>query len=173
MNALFYISGAIAILATLMMVIRLNAVHALLYLTVSLIAVSLVFFSLGAPFVAALEIIIYAGAIMVLFLFVVQTLALGPETVEQERQWLRPTTWILPLILTAILLAEFLFVITRNGSEQMGGSYVAPKQVALSLFKQYIVGVELASVLLLAGLMGAYHLGRRIKARKWEGEERS
>ena len=62
-----------------------NAVHALLYLIVSLLAVAVVFLALGAPFVAALEVIIYAGAIMVLFVFVMMMLNLGPRTVEQER----------------------------------------------------------------------------------------
>ena len=78
MNVLFYISAVVAILATLMAISRAHPVHALLYLIVSLLAVALVFFTLGAPFVAALEVITYAGAIMVLFLFVVMMLNLGP-----------------------------------------------------------------------------------------------
>ena len=66
MNLLFYISGFVAVVATALVITRANAVHALLYLIVSLLAVALVFLSLGAPFVAALELIIYAGGIMVL-----------------------------------------------------------------------------------------------------------
>ena len=62
----------------------LNAVHALLYLIVSLLAVAVVFYVLGAPFVAALEVIIYAGAIMVLFVFVVMMLNLGEHAVSME-----------------------------------------------------------------------------------------
>ena len=77
-NLVFYISGAVALAATLMVVTRTNAVHAALYLLVSLLAVALVFFSLGAPFVAALEIVVYAGAIMVLFVFVIMMLNIGP-----------------------------------------------------------------------------------------------
>ena len=73
-----------------------DAVHALLYLIVSLLAVALVFFTLGAPFVAALEVIVYAGAIMVLFVFVVMMLNLGPSAAEQERRWLAPRTWVGP-----------------------------------------------------------------------------
>ena len=64
--------------------------HALLYLVVSLLSVALIFFMLGAPFAAALEVIVYAGAIMVLFVFVVMMLNLGPQTAAQERQWLDP-----------------------------------------------------------------------------------
>ena len=71
MELAFYIAGAVAVLSTILMLTRLNVVHALLYLIVSLLAVAVVFYVLGAPFVAALEVIIYAGAIMVLFVFVV------------------------------------------------------------------------------------------------------
>ena len=73
----FYVAGARALLATLMAVTR-NAVHALLYLIVSLLSVAVTFYTLGAPFAAALEVIVYAGAIMVLFVFVVMLLNLGP-----------------------------------------------------------------------------------------------
>lgn len=171
MNILFYAAGAIAILSTVLMLVRLNPVHALLFLNVSLIAVAMVFLSLGAPFVAALEIIVYAGAIMVLFLFAVQTLNLGPETVEQERQWLRPISWFLPILLTAILLGLFLAAIPHGVAGGEAATPVSPKKVALSLYTEYVVAVELASLLLLSGLVGAYHLGRRLKARKWESEE--
>ncbi|MGC1633518.1 MAG: NADH-quinone oxidoreductase subunit J, partial [Gelidibacter sp.] len=71
MEIFFYIAGVLAILSTLMVVVTKNAVHALLYFIVSLLSVSVIFFILGAPFIAALEVIIYAGAIMVLFVFVI------------------------------------------------------------------------------------------------------
>ena len=86
MAALFYIAALVGVVSTGMVITRLNAVHALLYLIVSLLAVALIFFLLGAPFVAALEVIIYAGAIMVLFLFVVMMLNQGPPAVVQERR---------------------------------------------------------------------------------------
>lgn len=79
MNVVFYVAAAVAVLSTVMVIVRLNAVHSLLYLVVSLVSVSLIFFVLGAPFIAALEVIIYAGAIMVLFVFVIMMLNLGPE----------------------------------------------------------------------------------------------
>ncbi len=162
MNAVFYIAAAVAIVSTGLVITRLNAVHALLYLIVSLLAVAVIFFTLGAPFVAALEVIVYAGAIMVLFLFVIMLLNLGPTTTEQEREWLRPGIWIGPAILAALLLAEFVYAAALSGSN-VGGTVVAPKQVGLALFGPYLLGVELASVLLLAGLVGAYHLGRQTK----------
>ena len=73
MNIVFYFCSAIAIVATLFAITRRQPVHALLYLIVSLLAVAMIFFALGAPLIAALEVIIYAGAIMVLFIFVVMT----------------------------------------------------------------------------------------------------
>lgn len=90
MEFAFYICGLIAILATLRVITHTNPVHALLYLIISLLAIAGVFFSLGAYFAGALEIIVYAGAIMVLFVFVVMMLNLGGSEIEQERQWLKP-----------------------------------------------------------------------------------
>lgn len=160
MNSIFYISSAVAVAATFMVVTRLNVVHALLYLIVSLLAVAMVFFSLGAHFVAALEVIIYAGAIMVLFVFVIMMLNLGPQAVEQERRWLRPATWLLPGVLSAVLLGEWIYALS-SGMGGSAGPEVAPAVVGLSLFGPYLLGAELASMILLAGLVGAYHLGRR------------
>ena len=96
MNAVFYIAAVVAIISTVLAITRLNAVHALLYLIVSLLSVAVVFYVLGAPFVAALEVIIYAGAIMVLFVFVVMMLNLGQEATEMERQWQKPGMWVGP-----------------------------------------------------------------------------
>jgi NADH-quinone oxidoreductase subunit J len=161
MNVLFYVSGAVAILATLLVITRLNAVHALLYFIVSLLAVALVFFSLGAPFIAALEVIIYAGAIMVLFIFVVMMLNLGHQAIVQESQWLQPGMWRGPAVLTFILAIELVYALTHQGSPVSGSQVVGPKEVGMSLFGPYLLGAELASMLLLAGLVGAFHLGRR------------
>src|SRR5574338_1657835 len=99
MLTIFYISAVVAVVSTLMVITRKDAVHALLYLIVSLLAISIIFFVLGAPFIAALEVIIYAGAIMVLFIFVVMMLNLGKESTDRERQWQRGSMWIGPSIL--------------------------------------------------------------------------
>lgn len=161
MEIVFYAAAAVAVFSTAMVITRLNAVHALLYMITSLLAVSLVFVTLGAPFVAVLEVIIYAGAIMVLFVFVVMMLNLGEEAVEQERQWLEPALWRGPAALAAVLLVQLLYIFLAGGSEGNAITVVEPKEVSLALFGPYLLGVELASFLLLAGLVGAYHLGRR------------
>ena len=160
--ALFYLAGGVAVASSLMAVTRLNASHALIYLVVALLALAVVFFLLGAPFAAALEILIYAGAIVVLFLFVVMMLNLGRGSVERERQWLIPGMWVFPSILAGALFAMLGFVLlTQDGGAQTAGVMVGPKAVGELLFGPYIVAVELAGFLLLAGLVGAYHLGRR------------
>ena len=156
----FYVSAAVAILATLMVITRRNAVHALLYLIVSLLAVAMIFFVMGAPLVAALEVIIYAGAIMVLFVFAIMILNLGPHAVEQERDWLQPRTWLGPGVLSLILLVKLLLILPDGGAH-ITGAEIGPEKVAQSLFGPYALGVELAALLLLAGLVGAYHLARR------------
>ncbi len=163
-NIAFYVSAAVAILSTLAVITRLNVVHALLYLIMSLMAVALIFFTLGAPFAAALEVIIYAGAIMVLFVFVVMLLNLGPQAVQQERQWLNPKMWVGPALLACVLMVELVWLLTGSGGPSSGLSVFEPKQIGTALFGPYLLGVELASLLLLAGLVGAYHLGRRDKS---------
>src|SRR5574338_95268 len=157
MATTFYAAAVIAIIATALAITQKNVVHGLLYLIVSLLAVALIFFVVGAPFVAALEVIIYAGAIMVLFVFVVMLLNLGPQTVEQERRWMTPRTWIGPFVLTIVLLAELLYALAFPGPAATGPE-VDPRQIGIELFGRYALAVELASMLLLAGLIGAYHL---------------
>lgn len=163
MNFLFYISAVVAVISTFMVIIKKNAVHALLYLIVSLLAVALIFFSLGATFAAALEVIIYAGAIMVLFVFVIMMLNLGSQAARQESEWLRPGVWTGPSILVVILAAELIYIFTNVEATMVTGNVVGPKQIGIALFGPYVLGVELASLLLLAGLIGAYHLGRQHK----------
>jgi NADH-quinone oxidoreductase subunit J len=167
----FYLAAAVALAATVMVITQLGAVHALLYLIVSQLAVAVIFYVLGAPFVAALEVIIYAGAIVVLFVFVVMMLNLGEVAADQERQWLHPRMWIGPGILAAILLGELLYMLGHSGRPVAGTGPVEPQQVGLALFGPYLLAVELAAMLLLAGLIGAYHLGRqqRVDAKQGEG----
>jgi NADH-quinone oxidoreductase subunit J len=168
MTAAFYLAAGVAVVATLMVVTRLNVVHALLYLVVSLLAVAVVFATLGAPFVAALEVIIYAGAIMVLFVFAIMILNVGAEAVGREREWLKPRVWIGPGLLAAVLLGE-LVTVMAGGEGSAGGGAVMPKAVGIALLGPYALAVELASLVLLAGLVGGYHLGRRVTTPDEEG----
>jgi NADH-quinone oxidoreductase subunit J len=161
MTIVFYTASAIAIAATILMLTQLHAVHALLYLIVSLLAVSVVFYDLGAPFAAALEVIIYAGAIMVLFVFVVMLLNQGEQAARAERALFTPSMWIGPTVLAAILLAEFVYLLVRGNAGPAAIAAIGPFEVGMALFGRYMIGVELASMLLMGGLVGAYHLGWR------------
>jgi NADH-quinone oxidoreductase subunit J len=147
MTFLFYISAVVAVLSTVLVVTRKNAMHALLYLIVSLLAVAVIFLLLGAPFVAALEVIIYAGAIMVLFIFAVMMLNLGPASVEQERQWLTPSAWVGPAALCLVLAGELVYILAGGGAARVAAAEVSPKDVGIRC-SVGVIGVELASLLL-------------------------
>ncbi|SDL87526.1 NADH dehydrogenase subunit J [Modicisalibacter muralis] len=161
MEIAFYLSGLVAVLATLGVITNANPVHALLYLIVSLIAVAMVFFSLGAPFAGALEIIVYAGAIMVLFVFVVMMLNLGEGVAAQERAWLKPRTWLGPAVLAAALLLVLIATLWRGDiGLVIQGETLTAKMVGITLFGPWLIVVELAAMLLLAALVTASHVGR-------------
>ena len=157
----FWIPAVIAIAATLLAVTSYNPVHGLLYLIVSMLAVAMIFFRLGAPFAGVLEVIVYAGAIMVLFVFVVMLLNLGLAAVEQEKRWLRPRIWIGPAGLCAVLMVELWHVLWPPGIvHPLSPAVIGPVEVGVVLFGPYLLAVELASMMLLAALVTAYHLGR-------------
>ena len=160
MEIIFYLTSAVALVASLLVIVGLNAIHALLYLVVSLLAVSLLFYLLGAPFAAGLQVIIYAGAIMVLFVFVIMMLNQGEAATDRERHWLKSVAWWGPFVLGAVLLGELLYVLIAGAGLGGGGATVEAQQVGIALFGPYLLAVELASLLLLAALVGAYRLGR-------------
>jgi len=150
-------------------------VHALLYLIVSLFSVAVIFFTLGSPFAAALEIIIYAGAIMVLFIFAVMLLNLGQEAQAEEKRLLNFKIWIGPGILSLILLIQLFAILTPgfSGFSGFSGQVISPKEVGISLFHKYLLGVELSGMLLMSGIVGAYYLGekkKRSRHRFFQGE---
>jgi NADH-quinone oxidoreductase subunit J len=162
MNTIFFIAGSVALVSSLMSITNRNAIHALLYLILSLLSISIIFYISGAPFIAALEVIVYAGAIMVLFIFVVMMLNIGLAE-EIENKWLRPGIWIMPVTLAVILLVIFIYVLKAYPFERNSAVVMSPKMVGKSLFTTYLIAVELAAILLLAGIIGAYHLGKQKK----------
>jgi len=165
-ETLFYITEGIALISALLTVTRYNAVHALLYLIITMMAISLIFFLLGASFAAALQIIIYAGAIMVLFVFVTMMLHQGDITIKQESMLFRPGRSIGATFLSIILFTETLYLLsplaelmadTNNGQI----NHIGAKEIGLQLFGPYLVLVEVSALLLLTALISAFHLGRR------------
>lgn len=169
----FYLMALVAIVSTIRVVTNTNPVHALLNLIVSLLAVAGIFMIVGAPFAGALEIIVYAGAIMVLFVFVVMMLNLGHETVEQESKWLSAETWAYPAMLSFLLGGILVWLLNSDYttiSAPMGTEVVGPKEVGQALFTHYLLLVEIAAMLLLAALVAAFHLGKREPGAE-EGQE--
>ena len=158
----FYALAAVAIFASLRVVTLANPVHAILSMIVSLLAISGIFFVLGAPFAGALEVVVYAGAIMVLFVFVIMMLNLGMSNDEREERWLDAGTWAVPTGLT-IIIAVVLYAmigLNHNDAAMIGGTTISAKAVGTVLFTKYIMLVEVAALLLLAALVAAYHLGK-------------
>lgn len=158
----FYALALVAIIASLRVIMHHNPVHAILSLIVSLLAVAGIFFILGAPFAGVLEIIVYAGAILVLFVFVIMMLNLGDDT-TLEKSWLSSSAWATPMMLGLIIFAVLLgfMNIGQYNLEVLKTASVDAKMVGVSLFTQYILIVELAAFLLLGALVAAYHLGKR------------
>ena len=162
MNIFFYIAAAVAIISTIMAISGRNAIHSLLYLILSLLAISVVFYLLDAPYIAALEVIVYAGAIMVLFIFVTMMLNIGLEG-EMEKKWLNLRMWVIPILLAGILLLDLILAINNVTTIPVANKAILPKQVGVSLFSTYLLAVEIAAILLMAGVIGAYHLGSQKK----------
>ncbi len=161
MSIVFYIAAIVAVLATILVITHSNTVHALLYMITSILALSVIFFILGAPFIAALEVIIYAGAIMILFVFVAMMMNLGEEQAKLERKWLSWKAWTGPGILSLILLAEFIYVLTNCPCDAMNITPISPQEVGTALYTKYILGVELTAMLLMSAAVGAFHIGRQ------------
>ncbi|MCP8686189.1 NADH-quinone oxidoreductase subunit J [Marinobacterium sedimentorum] len=167
MPFLFYLCALIALLAAWQVIRGVNAMHALLYLIVVLLAIALMFFMLGAPFAAALEVIIYAGAIMVLMVFVIMMLNQGDSAVGQERAWRAGRIWRGPALLCAVLLAQLGYLLLP-AVVSADAAAVDAVAVGRALYGPYLLLVELASMLLLAALVGAWHLTRVLKHRPGE-----
>jgi NADH-quinone oxidoreductase subunit J len=156
-NVLFAGAAAVALMAAVLVITRRNAVHALLYMVLNLLAIALAFVLLGASFAAALQVIVYAGAIMVLFIFVIMMLNLGEAAVAQERRWLSDGVWRVPALLCGLLALEFGLTVPWLPAVARATDVHA---VAQALFGPWMLAVEAASLLLLAGLVAAWHLGR-------------
>ncbi len=159
MTVYFYINSAVAVLATLLVVTARQPIHALLYFVLSLISLAISIYMLAAPFAAALEVIVYAGAIMVLFVFVVMLLNVAPLSRDRDHgRRLRDFSG--PIVIALLVIAEVIYALLGVHMPADGASHSA-KDIAISLYTTYGIGVEIASFLLLAGLVGAYHIGRK------------
>jgi NADH-quinone oxidoreductase subunit J len=158
-TVLFYILGFIVLTATLLCITRRNPVHAVLYLVLGLFALALIFYLLGAPLVAAWQVVVYAGAIMVLFLFIIMMLGLAPQEIPEGPGWQR---WGPLALLSASLMACTLLLVLQDpaAARPLGDFYLAPQLLGEALFGRYALAVEMISFQLLFATIGAWLLGR-------------
>ncbi|SHI98804.1 NADH dehydrogenase subunit J [Malonomonas rubra DSM 5091] len=165
----FYLAGAIAVIATALAITRSNPVHAVIYLVNSFFALALLFYLLGAPLLAAWELIIYAGAIMVLFLFIIMMLKLSPSSAEKGLVATRGQ-WV-PVVLLAVALASCTMLLTGLDpatAQEAPRWHASPRDFGYALFKEYALAVEIASFQLLFAAVGAFYVGRPDKMRDEE-----
>jgi NADH-quinone oxidoreductase subunit J len=156
---LFFVLAGLLIASSLLVVLHRNVVYSAMALVAALFLVAILFLTLHAPMVSVLQILIYAGAIMVLFLFVI--MFLNPLTLEA-----RPGRWSSLGIAMALLLGGVLAALTLNGhppadpvaATELFGS---PENIAQTLFTEFVLPFEIASVLLLVAMVGAVILARR------------
>jgi NADH-quinone oxidoreductase subunit J len=156
---IFYVLGAVIVGATLMAITRHNVMHAIVYLVLSFVGTALLFYLLGAPFLAVLEVVIYAGAIMVLFLFIVMMLDSKPDGRSLGtilRQWLPA----LALSGVCLIVMTVCLLLGAGGPGPLPLVTAAPLDFGRFLYERYWLGVEIASFLLFVALVGGLYLGR-------------
>lgn len=164
----FGVSSALAITAALMVVTRRNAVHAALWLAVALVSTGVLYLTLSAQFLAVLQVIIYAGAIVVLFLFVVMLLSVDEAQTADRRRWVAVAGLALALVWgagTALLLlagppAGGGLVVRAPGDHALTGT---AEEVARAVFGHHALAFELVSLILLAAMAGVIALARRTR----------
>lgn len=164
-DTLFYLTAGVALLSATLAVTGFNIAHSLLHMVITMVAISFIYVLLGAPFPAALQIIVYAGAIIILFVFVTMMLHEGEITLNKEKALFRRHSAMLPFILSGILFCEMAFMLSHPGvMPEISGSApisISLRDLGLKLYGPYLLLVEMASLLLISALVGAFHIGRR------------
>jgi NADH-quinone oxidoreductase subunit J len=158
---IFYVLALVILVSTGLAITRKNLVHAVVYLIISFFGSAMMFYLLGAPFLAALEVIIYAGAIMVLFLFIIMMLR-----VEKPEEPLFPLEQWLPAAIlggVSLVVGAFLVFSDPDSGVMLKTALAAPGSFGEYLFRRHWLSIEVVSLLLLVALIGALHLGKRGK----------
>ncbi len=158
-SLIFYLLATLLVIASLLVVFLRNVVHCALALVAALLLIALLFVTLQAAMVGVLQVLVYAGAIMVLFLFVI--MLLNPAALERQRGLWWGFGTMLALLLAGVLVA---LVMTNDlpadpvAATELFGS---PEMLAKSLFSDFVLPFEIASVLLLVAIIGAVVLAKR------------
>jgi NADH-quinone oxidoreductase subunit J len=163
---LFYVFGAVAVLTSLLVIAQRNPIHSVLLLIASFGALSGLYVLLEAPFAAVIQIIVYAGAIMVLFLFVVMLLNAPQEETEFDERThplLRKAPMRFGALLAVALVAELIWALRRGGESGAfpAGAVSSVGAIGRSLFTEYAFPFEVTSILILVAMVGAVVLARK------------
>jgi NADH-quinone oxidoreductase subunit J len=155
---LFYILAVVTVIGTILAITERHPVHAIVYLVTSFFSLATLFFLLAAPLISMFEVIIYAGAVMVLFMFVVMMLDLG-----RPDQATRPSVrqWLLPCILGGIILVSIGLLAAGYSSSSSSSHAVSVREFSMTLFQKYGVAIEIISMQLLFAVVGALYLARK------------
>jgi NADH-quinone oxidoreductase subunit J len=164
----FLVLSLVAVAAALGMVFSRNAVYSALFLVLNFTTVAVFYLLLGAPFIAMSQITVYAGAIMVLFLFVIMLLGAESLAPTSALPWQKPMAFTL----AAILVVESLYLLISRAKPD--GLVTAPgievnsmenlREMAMTMFNQFLLPFEVTSILLLVAMVGAIVLSNREKA---------
>jgi NADH-quinone oxidoreductase subunit J len=159
-NLIFYLLAALLVISSLLVVFLRNVVHCAMALVTALLLIAVLFVTLQAPMVGVLQVMVYAGAIMVLFLFVI--MFLNPTVLEPQRggAWWGFGT-ILSVMLGGALIAFFTHEESAGDPVAATELFGSPESLAKSLFSDHVLPFEIASVLLLVAIIGAVVLAKR------------
>ena len=157
---LFWVLSVIAVFSALMMVVSKNPVYSVLWLIVTFFSISGHYILLNAQFLAIVNIIVYAGAIMVLFLFVIMLMNLSKDTEPQKNKWLKLAGAVAGGSLLLVLVAALRHT-ERNIAEVGTGDIGLIKNLGRVLFNEYVVPFEISSILFLSAMVGAVVIGKR------------
>jgi len=155
---LFYILAVVTVIGTVLAITEKHPVHAIVYLVTSFFSLAMIFFLLSAPLIAMFEVIIYAGAVMVLFMFVIMMLDLGRRD-EAVRPGIRQ--WLLPAVLGGIILISIVAVAVSHFSTPYAAGMIGITDFSVTLFRKYGIAIEIISMQLLFAVVGALYLGRK------------
>lgn len=159
MELIFYLFSILTIISTIQVINQNCPIHALLYLIISIISISCIFFTLGSYFAGALEIIIYASAIMVLFIFVIMMLNIDFNLYKKKYFFINYKNNITLLIIESILLLILILSILNSNTHKIIQKFISIKNIGIALFGPYFLIVELVSMLLLSGIVVVFHIG--------------
>jgi NADH-quinone oxidoreductase subunit J len=158
--ALFLVVALLAAMTALAVITSLDAVYSVIFLVLHLGTISVLYLLLHAPFIAMVQVTVYAGAIVVLFLFVIMLLGPEREKTSTALPWQRPVAIVMGSVMVILLVYALMTQISPALSAAPAADFGSPQSVGRLLFQEYLIPFEATSILLLAAMVGAIVLTR-------------